>query len=243
MKRAAVLILFLLLPLRAWGAITETGTAATTGGQDQTTVSVAHDSGATGSNCVTIAGVVWRDTTNTITSITYDAAAMTLVTSGYFNGGSNVNTAIYYLLNSAHRGSHTFSVSISAIANIVAGVQTFCGVDQATPFGTVATFGDAAGHTSASVNVSSAAGELVIDVLGKSDFDAATVGASQTQVLQATTGSTDAADRTVGMSKEAGAGTVTMSWTWTNSDVVAQVAVPLKPATATSRPVPPIIFQ
>lgn len=107
----------------------------------------------------------------------------------------------------------------------------YSGVHQTTSTGTAAT--NTGASTTATVNASSATGELVVDTLGSWD------GGSGSPSIAAGSGQTSRqADNAVaavtgmvfGASEEAGASTVTMSWT-TNSSAnwFGIVATPLKP--------------
>lgn len=117
--------------------------------------------------------------------------------------------------------------------------QDFSGVHQSSAIGTAAT---ATGtDNTATVNVSSAEGEMVVDAISATNASGAppttAPGADQTEN---TTGPGRSAESNLGnegsLSYEAGAATVTMSWTI--SDVTnerwAIAAVPLKPAATAS---------
>jgi hypothetical protein len=225
----------------AFGAITAEGTVSH-GGANGTSVSFTHDSGLSGSNCILIVGVVERDESgiDDITGATFNGDALTKET--YYAPPGGFVTAVSILYRVApDRVSGTVQVNRSGSDAIVAGAQTFCGVDQSTPFGTAVTTSTSA--ASISSDVSSATGELVIDVFGQSGPSTATVGAGQTELVNAA----DAQSRLLGMSTEAGAATTTMSWTTDGGQVQVQVAIPLKPAaeapTSTFLRRKPIIFQ
>lgn len=97
------------------------------------------------------------------------------------------------------------------------------GVDQTTAVGTAAS-ADGVSAT-ASVDVSSAVNELVLDHV-YAGVTTGTVGAGQTQVFRQTSiGSFSYG----GTSQEGGAGTVTMSWTHTSTEWGIG-AIPFKPA-------------
>jgi hypothetical protein len=117
---------------------------------------------------------------------------------------------------------------------VISFVSTYSGVDQTTPVGTAVTAQSAGvGTTTATVNASSAASELVVDGMITRQGQTITAGANQTDRGNVT----DSANWVAGISEEAGAGTVTMSWTLGSDNLWAIVAVPLKPAAApTSSP-------
>lgn len=210
----------LVLPIPAWAAITAEGTVSSNG-VTATTVSFTHDSGASGTNCIIIVGVVERDESglDDITSATFNGDPLTKKSFLWASG--NINASILYRL-APFRGSGTVTVNRSGTDAIVAGAQTYCGVDQSTPFGTaVTTSGSAA---SSSVNATSATGELVLDVIGQSGgASSMTVGGGQTQLFQTAGGS-----RIGAMSSKAGAGTVAMSWTTDGGEVQVQIAIAIK---------------
>jgi hypothetical protein len=180
---------------------------------------------ASGTNRLVIVGVSWVFNNTgfpppAITSITYGGTAMILI-------GSRIQddheVAQYQLINPP-TGAQTVSVTFaSAISGAVGGSISFTGVNQTTPTGT---FAAANGKSSTpSVTVASAAGEIVIDTI---EFDSGattlTVGAGQTQRWSRHPYNWGAG------STEAGAASVTMSWTPNASDNWAIGAVSVKPA-------------
>lgn len=198
----------------SFAAVTEVGTAATQSNTtSQATMSVSHDSGSTGSSRMTAAKICWRSGSNNISAgPTYGGNAMTL--HHYANDGGLVSTAIYYLL-SPPTGSNPFSVTMSAGDNGAIAVQTYSGVNQSTPFGTPATAAGSSG--AASVTVSSASGDLVLDAVCRVDGESMTVDGSQTEIAQDGGSIADASTRRIGVSKESGAASVSMDWTWASS--------------------------
>lgn len=118
---------------------------------------------------------------------------------------------------------------------ICSAAMNFSGVDQTTPIGNIATASDS-GSGTASVDISSSVGELVLDGAGTEDTGGPlTVGAGQTQVynLQAGVGPREESS---GGSTEPGAATVTMSWTLSNSDRWGTIAMELLSAAAATPP-------
>jgi hypothetical protein len=162
-----------------------------------TSASFAHT--ATGSNRLAIVCIGYVDPSQAVIStVTYGGAAMTLI------GSPPAGLAMYRLVAPA-TGSQTVVVGWDAFtSNGKLGVITYTNVDQTTPLGT---FASASGASStAEVNVSSATGELVNDCM----FALAgtiTIGAGQTSRWEQ-----EASGVGVGSSTEAGAPTVTMSW-------------------------------
>lgn len=200
----------------------------------------AHATG-TGSNRLMLVAVVVGATASTgnnagtVSSVTYGGTSLTQVGT-VAEPGTRVRTYIYRLLNPPF-GSNNVVVTLAAARPVYAGVTTFTGVDQTTPLGTFVSTsagdvsGAGGGGTSATLNVSSAANELVFDVIGidreSGDNVSPVAGTGQTARW------TDNSSGFVagGSSTEAGASTVTMSWSWVSSNQYAIGAVAIKPAT------------
>ena len=145
------------------------------------------------------------------TGVTYNGVAMTLVDSVSFSWGAK-NQSLWRLIAPA-TGANNVVISRASASNIFGTSLSLTNVDSTTPLGTSVTGAENDGSTPATVNVSSATGELVIDTVGWANGSGAalTAGAGQTKRVEALdaggSGSSSA------MSEEAGASTVTMSWT------------------------------
>jgi len=127
-------------------------------------------------------------------------------------------------------GAHNIVVTLDNTAKFVVHGCSYTGVNQTTPHGTPA---KATGtSTTASVDATSAAGELVVDsVASVGTGGTLTVGADQTQRGNGvTTGGTNPSNVNGGISEQAGAASVTMSWGVAVSNEWAIVGVALKPA-------------
>jgi hypothetical protein len=160
----------------------------------------------------------------TVSSVTYNGVALTHV--GSATEADDAVVEIWRLVNPP-TGTHNVVITFSAVLTreAVAGVMTFTGVDQTTPLGT---FASAIDNDSgpASVIVSSAAGELVFGVVSAESSvlsTAAVAPSSQRwnlfQGIQYGAGAT-----------QAGAASVTMSWTFNGSDHWAAGGVSIKPS-------------
>lgn len=115
-------------------------------------------------------------------------------------------------------GTLTLRVTFSASTSAAVGVVSFTGVDQATPLGTCAANNGDPGP--ATVNVTSAAGELVFDTVASDENVTADASQSvQWDIITPTHG---------GGSTKAGAASVTMSWSAGDTGW-AIGAVPIKP--------------
>ena len=139
---------------------------------------------------------------------------------------NTVKSALWYLINPPIVTGDVVLTAGSGSGDIAMGAATYTGVDGNTPFGSSAT---ATGtSTTASVAVTSAANELVVDVVAANNATLS-VGASQTSRWNtAVSGSVRGAH-----SQEAGAASVTMSWTVGSSVAWATLGVALKQATTT----------
>ena len=169
----------------------------------------------------------------TVTGITYGASPLTSVGTQQNHDGT-VRMAIWSLVAPAS-GTATITVTLSGSAKVVGGAVSFTGVDPSTPLGTFASVGSTGGgSTNPSVNATSAANDLVVDVLA-TDGGAGTLtpGAGQTQRWNLFYG-TSAADVAGAGSTEPGAASVTMSWTTTATTKWAIGAVSVKPAPTVS---------
>jgi len=212
-------------------------TAVTTA--SASTISITGFTTGTGTNLLMLVGVSWNcgGTGRTIQSVVFTPDA----------GGSVVNlnervvqqtisttqryAAIWYAVNPPSGTTGTIAVTFSgAVSNgIVAGVATFAGVDQTTPF----TISNGAAGTSTgttqSVTVASLTGnELVFDTVFIGGTADPTVDTSQTRLW---TANGMQARGTASTEDAAGNSSVTMSWTTGTTAVVwAIVAVAIKPA-------------
>jgi hypothetical protein len=197
------------------------GEVSNNGNAGLSTLSWSHTT--SGTNRVLVVGVSWAGG-QTVNSVTYAGTTMTSI--GSVSNGSNARAQLFYLLESALPASgtsNTVQVTMSAAATeIVGGAVTFRGANQTTPVGS---FASATGSSSTpSVTVTSNTGETVIDTVEVRSSTAMTAGASQTQRWQMQPSSFRGAGST-----EAGASTVTMSWT-SGSAAWAIGAVGVKPA-------------
>jgi hypothetical protein len=154
-------------------------------------------------------------------SVTFNGQALTLI--GRQNDGDNATRiSMWYRINPAS-GSGTIQVNYAgSTGEKTMGATSWSNVDQVTPVGTFVSQSGSSG--TASVTVTSAADEVVVDAVSAEAAGSITVHPSQTQRWNATVG-----DASGGHSSEAGAASVTMSWTMPSS-YWAIGAVPLKPA-------------
>jgi hypothetical protein len=192
---------------------------------DSTTgISITIPHTTSGSNRLMLVGVSFNnDNLETVTGITYNSVPLTLV--GTATNSDDARIEIWRLI-APDTGTYDVVVTFSAdlLQEGFAGVVTFTGVDQTTPLGTFASA--AADGITATVDVSSATGELVFDTVATEYPSSISVGAGQTERWNIVLTSSIGAGST-----EPGAGTVTMSWTLEAAgDHWAIGAVPIKPA-------------
>lgn len=224
--RTLAVALLLLRPGYGWAALAFDATS-TANTASATSVTFAHTT--TGSDRVLIVGASWRDgfPLAVCTGITYNGVAMTAL--GDHKSGT-LGICMYALVAPATGANNVVITMDNAPNRLVGGAVSFTGANQSTPTGTYAEADGAS--TVPSVDVSSATGEIVVDTLAFGDASA-TVGSGQTQRWQVN----DADDFYTGAgSTEAGATTVTMSWstgfgTW----VIGGVSV--KEAAAAAAPI------
>lgn len=165
---------------------------------------------------------------DTVSTITYGGTSMTLI--GRIDRGVG-NALVMELWGLANPPPGTRSVVVTFTASVDnAGVvrQSYTGSATASAFGTIQT-SSGTGTTTTTPAVTSAAGELVVDALTTpQDVGAPTVGAGQ---INANTLTVNTAHWN-STSDEAGAASVTMSWTQTSERFV-HIAVPIKLPVAT----------
>ena len=181
----------------------------------------------TGNNLILIVGISARGS-NHPSAITYNAVGMTKL-DDVTTLSPQITVQLWYLIDPA-TGSNSISVTHAGTPEIAGGAMSFTGVHQVSPFGTqVKTSGDAG---SGSVNVSSAAGQLVVDVFAREDDEAITVGAGQTERVNiVSTRASGTENVALGMSHEPGAATIAMGWSWAAGNrEFATIGVPIKGA-------------
>lgn len=229
-KTDALLICLLLMPLQLFAAVAFDGEPVRTNQSASFVVSLTISGKTTaGSNRYGIVALMAG--ADTVTGVTWGSNAMTLL--GKNQNATDGRTAYLYGISNPPTAASDVVVSIGGGGvRITAVVSSFNGVDPSAPYGTAQT---ASGTTSpATVNVTDAVtGDMVVDSLyffgggGGGGGPPPSVGADQTEL-----GHTDEGARFGSSSYEAGAATVTMSWTLTAPSRWSTVAVALKAASA-----------
>jgi hypothetical protein len=174
---------------------------------------------ASGDDRILIVGSSNVENSSAIPGATYGGVSMTVLVSHRFDPR---RATLFYLLNPA-TGTADVVVTPFGTPDIVVGVSSYTGVDLDNPFGATTTAnGTDDAPTLAQV---SATNELVVDVLAVNANVTAAVGASQDERWNAIEGT---GMRGAG-SSEAGAASVTMSWSLSGAGDWALVSTSLKP--------------
>lgn len=180
----------------------------------------------TGTNNYAIVAVGLRTNTGDITGVTFNGVSMTEL--GVVNRAASTMTVWIFGLANPTSGDVVITGDTSLAAEVT--VSHYQGVVQTGSTGTPAS-ADGASDTP-SVAVTSATGELVVDAVGWNAGGDGTAGASQTKRAEGVVGNGISMD--VATSDEAGAASVTMSWTVASGGAWVIIGVPLKPTSANS---------
>ena len=248
-KRAFILLLAVCLfcvvaPHRAEAAI---AFDATSNAQATSTSSLSwqHTVGTGGSNRILVVGVSWRNSgpgTQTVSGVTYNSQALTLIRKDEKFDSESRSTAMYYLKNPPTGSAYNIVVSFSGgdFYKCVGGAISLTGVDQTNPVD--AHNGVAGGVNSpASVTVTTNTdGAWVLDtVIVRNPTATTTVGAGQTQRWNRNMTDVHGAGSHEG--PKTPAGNVTMSWTIGTNDPYSISAAAFKPASSNAAPNTPTI--
>jgi len=170
-----------------------------------------------GSDRLLVVGISQGNVSAPVASLTYGGTPLTLRGT---ESAAPPRIELWYLLNPPE-GTADVELTFSGNPSdgSIVGVMTLTNVNQTAPFGP---FVSKSGKGTASVDVTSAEGELVIDVMAKDTTISPAVGSGQTVRWNKSFNSALGA-----LSTKPGANTVTMSW-W-NDDNWALGAVPVKP--------------
>lgn len=172
--------------------------------------------------CDLIVVGVCTNVAGSVTTVTWNGVSLTFKD----NSDASGTEQLWYLLAPT---AATGNVVVSCSGNNVASVAVcFSGVDQSTPFGTVAKATGVSG-TSPSVTVTGATGDLFVDVEGAFFYGVNQTGhAASGQTAQGNTNSS-AAGASCNVSTKAGAASDTMGWGVENNGVSwSQLAVAVK---------------
>ena len=176
-----------------------------------------------GSDRVLLVGISYYDSLDTVSAVTYNSVALTVVSSSTVSNGQYTSTM--YRLIAPATGSNTVSVTFTGgVFDFKAGSVSFTGADQTTPLGTAVTA--TGSSTTPSVTVTSATGEIVLDNLTIVHSGTLSVDGSQAQRWNGT----GAFGHIKGAaSTEDGSTSTTMSWSNSTSQAWAISGVSVKP--------------
>lgn len=179
-----------------------------------------------GSDRVLVVGISYYDSGDTVSAITYNSVAMTVVGSSTVSNGQ-CTVSLYRLIAPA-TGSNTVSVTFTgSVFDFKAGSISFTGADQTTPLGAANTA--TGSSTTPSVNITSATGEIVLDTIAIVHSGTLTVDGSQAEQWNGVGGFGFIKG---GGSTEDGSTTTTMSWSNSSSQDWALTGVSVKPVAA-----------
>jgi hypothetical protein len=204
-------------------------------------VTYSHTCGA-GDNRILLVGT-WTELANSsVSGVTYGGTALSAAPSSPldFRYGS-WRISLWYLV-APGAGANDVVATATASGKIYVVSASYTGVHQTTPFGTAGLAASAdAVDNSATVTVSSAVDELVVDLLfvPYGATTGRTVGANQT--IRAACDDNSTTGNCLDMSSEAGASDVTMSWSFTSNHEWGIFAVPLKPSAPAASFIPSIM--
>lgn len=162
----------------------------------------------TGSELVLHAGLSWDSAGSKTDTATYNSVSMVRIAQLVAQQSTS-----HFRLVAPASGSHSLAMAWSGSLEFEATSMSFTGVDQTTPDTGTPLTNEAATGTTTTTDVTSATGDMVVDVVCVNNGTAAgvTPGAGQNSAEQGGIGATNF----TGLSYEPGGATVTMSWSWT----------------------------
>ncbi|MFZ2626887.1 MAG: FISUMP domain-containing protein [Candidatus Moraniibacteriota bacterium] len=173
-------------------------------------------------NRLLIVGISGRSSGNS-TSITYAGQALTKLSTMSVNGAI---LELWYLKNPP-TGTNTVAVTKDANGENGMCASSYFNVEQATTFGTVGTASQSEGVWAINRSVSSASGELVVDLLGFEGADGSTATPDAGQTSRA---SSNSSFNGIRMSSKPGATSTTMGWTHGSWAYTGLIVVPIRRA-------------
>lgn len=226
-----------LIAVVLWASLVDAAPTVSAGTPYTASPGVISESGsytnAAGSNRVMLLAIACRDSSDTVadpTSVKYAGNAMTqVVTTGAYNA-STLQVWLYQQINPASGANNWLVDWPDACNQSLIVPMTLLDTNQTTPYSNT---NSATGTGSPSVACTSASGELVVDMTMLNDGGhTITVGAGQTQLSNDSVGGGNLLG---GTSYEAGAASVTMSWTLSaGTDPSGIVCASFKPFVAST---------
>lgn len=236
-RRRSLLLLALLLCAQPAAAAVDctivSGKTAQSGSVNTLTVAGVA---VTGSNTLLLIDTGTGDASPAnVSSVTWNGSGVGVTQLSAQTFGAFFKQEVWYLLGPS--GTHDVVVTWAASQSaVLVGVKVCSGVNQGTPFGTPALAEGGLGSQLATVNVSSAANEVVVDAVFVPSVGIGGVtmnpGVGQAELYEVQ--EANSLDGLAG-SWETGAATTTMSYTWDATDRAwGTIAVGVKPAAAAS---------
>lgn len=222
--KGLVLVLMLLLPLQGWAAVAFDAASEGLSSTSTTSLTISHTT--SGSNRALYCAIshIPGDIDITTVTATYNGVSMDTLFSDAATHGSR-QTKVFRLVAPA-TGANNFVASWSGSSQLAAVCASFTGVDQADPDDAHVLTDGTGGGTSSSRSVSSATGDMVMDVITAGNgITGLSVTGTNTLVNDIQVGVSDSGQpAALAASYEAGAATVTPSWSWTGFVVYVQWA-------------------
>lgn len=207
-----------------------TVTTKSVGTASSTNFNVAGHTTDAGTDCLIVCVIWGGTTTSTVSAISWNGSALTLIPSSTATQSGVTKIEWYYLLAPTIQGPSTVTVTMSAGARGGAVALNYQNVNQSVPFGTAATNVSGANNVNETVTVTSAAGELVLAALTANNGDTTTVTAGNTQVLNTVLNPGGTTNSVIALIEEAsGAASVAMTGTLSTARAWAASGVALKP--------------
>jgi len=241
MRKYILTLVLLLFAAPTWAAITIDANSACSGTADSDSTPdfgpCAHTTGTLVNGAILFLAGIDSDV-RSFTSCTYAGVAMARIDrQGEATGGSSIE--IWYLANPTAGANNLECVFSSINATGIAGtIVTYSGVKQTGMLTGTDWVAFAAANTS-TMNITCAAGNLVIDLILSSSTANFTTTGSNTELREVDNATTNSSST----STLAGAGTTTMSWSMDASENGLQMGTCINAAVDTRRAVAPIIFQ
>ncbi|MDG1893656.1 MAG: DUF4347 domain-containing protein [Fuerstiella sp.] len=209
---------------QSWNQVLNVAVDASSSGSASSQASVTVSHATSGENRLMLVSVATDPHGESVASVTYNGVSLSPV--GAEEDAGAHSRAEIWSLTAPDTGTHDVVVTMTGTGyfGVNVGVMTFTDVDQTTP---LANFSNAFGSsTSASTTVTSATNDLVFGVVNSHNGAAATPGTGQTEYFDLVESQSNSSGTV-----EAGAASVTTSWTVNNDDwTVAAVSIQAAPA-------------
>ncbi len=189
-------------------------------------ISWSHTTGTGNDRILLVAVDVIRSsiTPTTINSVTYNGAALTQLASGLYNNDPRVRSYVFYLLNPSP-GSNTIVASFASSTLAVGGSATYTNVNQTTPILANSTASGSGTSQSVSVTALGANSKVLFGHLGTSRTSSYSITDSQTTRWA----QTSQLYKSFGSDKSVSSGSISTSWTTSNTASWVAIAVLLQP--------------